>query len=44
MATQSFYDQIGSNKRESLLLAAFVVVVLAAFGYLIGKLLFWDEL
>src|SRR5205814_1340899 len=36
VATQSFYDQIGSNKRESLLLAAFVVVVLAAFGYLIG--------
>ena len=36
MATQSFYAQIGSNKRQSLLLAAFVVVVLGVLGYLIG--------
>ncbi len=36
MATQSFYDQIGSNKRQSLLLAAFVVVVLGVLGYVIG--------
>jgi heat shock protein HtpX len=36
VATQSFYDQIGSNKRQSILLAAFVVVVLGVLGYLIG--------
>ncbi len=36
MATQSFYDQIGSNKRQSVLLAGFVVLVLAVLGYLIG--------
>lgn len=36
MATQSFYAQIGSNKRQSLLLAGFVVVVLGVLGYVIG--------
>jgi heat shock protein HtpX len=36
VATQSFYQQIGSNKRQSLLLAAFVVLVLCVLGYLIG--------
>jgi heat shock protein HtpX len=36
VATQSFYDQIGSNKRQSFLLAAVVVVVLGVLGYLIG--------
>ena len=36
MATQSFYDQIGSNKRQSFLLAALVVLVLGALGYVIG--------
>ncbi|MGZ8438617.1 MAG: M48 family metallopeptidase [Candidatus Limnocylindrales bacterium] len=36
MATQSFYDQIGSNKRQSFLLAAIVVVVLGVLGYVIG--------
>ncbi len=36
MATQSFYDQIGSNKRESFLLAAIVVIVLGVLGYVIG--------
>lgn len=36
MATQSFYNQIGSNKRQSLLLAAFVVLVLGVLGYVIG--------
>jgi heat shock protein HtpX len=36
VATQSFYAQIGSNKRQSLLLAVFVVVVLGVLGYLIG--------
>ena len=36
MATQSFYGQIGSNKRQSVLLAAFVVLVLGVLGYVIG--------
>ena len=36
MASQSFYDQIGTNKRESLLLAAFVVIVLGVLGFAIG--------
>jgi heat shock protein HtpX len=36
VATQSFYNQIGSNKRQSLLLAAFVVLVLGVLGYVIG--------
>jgi heat shock protein HtpX len=36
VATQSFYDQIGSNKRQSFLLAAVVVIVLGVLGYVIG--------
>ena len=36
MATQSFYDQIGSNKRQSFILAAIVVIVLGVLGYVIG--------
>jgi heat shock protein HtpX len=36
MASQSFYDQIGSNKRESILLATFVVFVLCVLGFAIG--------
>jgi heat shock protein HtpX len=36
VATQSFYDQIGSNKRQSFLLAAIVVIVLGVLGYVIG--------
>jgi heat shock protein HtpX len=36
VATQSFYAQIGSNKRQSFLLAAFVVVVLGVLGFVIG--------
>ena len=36
MATQSFYNQIGSNKRQSVVLAAFVVIVLGVLGYVIG--------
>ncbi len=36
MATQSFYNQIGSNKRQSVLLAAVVVIVLGVLGYVIG--------
>jgi heat shock protein HtpX len=36
VASQSFYDQIGSNKRQSLLLAAFVIIVLGVLGFAIG--------
>ena len=36
MATQSFYDQIAANKRESLLMAGFVIVVLGVLGFAIG--------
>jgi heat shock protein HtpX len=36
VATQSFYNQIGSNKRQSVLLAAVVVIVLGVLGYVIG--------
>ena len=36
MATRSFYDQISANKRNSFLMAAFVVAVLALLGFTIG--------
>ena len=36
MATSSFYDQIATNKRNSLLMAAFVVVILGLLGFTIG--------
>jgi heat shock protein HtpX len=36
VTSQSFYDQIASNKRESLLMAAFVIVVLGVLGFAIG--------
>ena len=36
MATKSFYEQIGSNKRQSFLLAALVVIVLGVLGFVIG--------
>jgi heat shock protein HtpX len=36
VASQSFYDQIASNKRNSLLMAAFVVAVLGVLGFAIG--------
>ncbi|HEV8401984.1 MAG TPA: M48 family metallopeptidase [Candidatus Limnocylindrales bacterium] len=36
MARESFYSQIAANKRESFLLAAFVIVVFAALGFTIG--------
>lgn len=36
MATSSFYGQISANKRNSLLLAAFVVAIFAALGFTIG--------
>ena len=34
--TSSFYDQISANKRNSFLLAAFVVVILGVLGFAIG--------
>jgi heat shock protein HtpX len=36
VATESFYDQIAANKRNSLLMAAFVVVLLGLLGFAIG--------
>jgi heat shock protein HtpX len=36
VASQSFYDQIASNKRNSLLMAAFVIAVLGVLGFAIG--------
>ncbi len=36
MATRSFYDQISANKRNSLLMAGFVIVVLGLLGFAIG--------
>jgi heat shock protein HtpX len=36
VARESFYSQIAANKRESFLLAAFVIVVFAALGFTIG--------
>jgi heat shock protein HtpX len=36
VARESFYSQISANKRESLLLAAFVILVFAALGFSIG--------
>ena len=36
MATRSFYGQISANKRNSFLLAAFVVAIFAALGFSIG--------
>lgn len=36
MATRSFHDQISANKRSSLLMAGFVIVVLGVLGFTIG--------
>lgn len=36
MATRSFYEQVSSNKRNSLLMAAFVIAVLGVLGFAIG--------
>ena len=36
MATSSFYGQISANKRNSFLLAAFVIAIFAALGFTIG--------
>ena len=36
MAGTSFYDQIAANRRNSFLMAAFVVVLLGLLGFTIG--------
>src|SRR5262245_27660349 len=36
MATSTFYSQIGSNRRNSFLLAAFVVVLFGLLGFTVG--------
>ena len=36
MATGSFYEQVSANKRNSVFMAAFVVVVLGVLGFAIG--------
>ena len=38
----SFYDQISANKRNSFLLAAFVVVLLGVLGFAIGYAIVGD--
>jgi heat shock protein HtpX len=40
VAGRTFYDQIAANRRNSFLLAGFVVVLLALLGFLIGVALF----
>lgn len=40
MAGTSFYDQIAANRRNSFLMAAFVVVVLGVLGFAIGYAVF----
>jgi heat shock protein HtpX len=42
VAGSTFYDQISANRRNSFLLAAFVVVLLALLGFLIGWAVFGD--
>jgi heat shock protein HtpX len=36
VATRSFYEQISANKRNSLLMAGFVIIVLGLLGFAIG--------
>jgi heat shock protein HtpX len=36
MASESFFDQIAANKRESLLMAALVILILGVLGFAIG--------
>ncbi len=36
MATRTFYDEISANKRNSLLMTAFVVILLGLLGFAIG--------
>ena len=40
MARESFYEQISANRRNSFLMAAFVVVLLALLGFTIGYAVF----
>jgi hypothetical protein len=40
VAGTSFYDQIAANRRNSFLMAAFVVVVLGVLGFAIGYAVF----
>ncbi len=40
MAGSTFYDQIAANRRNSFLMAAFVVVLLALLGFFIGWVVF----
>ena len=40
MAGTSFYEQIAANRRNSFLMAAFVVVLLALLGFTIGFAVF----
>jgi heat shock protein HtpX len=42
VARNTFYDQIAANRRNSFLLAAFVVVVLGLLGFTIGFAVFGD--
>lgn len=42
MATTTFYNQIGANKRNSVLLALLVVLLLGVLGLSIGYVLFGD--
>src|SRR5262245_65877472 len=36
MATSTFYSQIGSNRRNSFLLAAFVIILFGLLGFTVG--------
>ena len=42
MARATFYDQIAANRRNSFLMAAFVVVLLGLLGFTIGFAVFGD--
>ncbi len=42
MAGSTFYDQISANRRNSFLMAAFVVAILAVLGFAIGFAVFGD--
>jgi heat shock protein HtpX len=42
VAGSTFYDQISANRRNSFLMAAFVVVILAVLGFAIGFAVFGD--
>jgi heat shock protein HtpX len=42
VAARSFYDQISANRRNSFLMAGFVILLLAALGFAIGWAVFGD--